>query len=101
MFISTWDGDLFSLAQFNQALDVAEQQQMAGLANNYRNALRGYLERHGVTQMQMTGATGWFEGDVCEVVAGMFRKSTTGRFVSCPSTTGMTRFLKWLEGQKK
>lgn len=100
LFISTWDGDLFSMAQFNRALDVAEQQDMSELAKDYRNALESCLEQQGVTQMRMAGAAGWFQGNVNDTLARMFRKDASGRYVSCPSTTGMKRFLEGLEGFK-
>lgn len=100
LFISTWDGDLFSMAQFNRALDVAEQQDMSELAKDYRNALESYLEQQGVTQMRMAGAAGWFQGNVNDTLARMFRKDASDRYVSCPSTTGMKRFLEGLEGFK-
>ena len=98
MFISTWDGDLFSMAQFNRAIDVAETQAMPELATDYQGALQGVLERQGITNMNLSGAAGWFEGQPKDSIAGMFRKNAAGRFVSCPSVTGMRQFLENLEG---
>ncbi|MDG2012622.1 MAG: aminotransferase class III-fold pyridoxal phosphate-dependent enzyme [Pirellulaceae bacterium] len=100
MFISTWDGDLFSLSQFEHALATASKQNIPRLVERYQIGLRGHLQKHGVTKMSLTGSSGWFEGTVDETTASMFRKNKAGRFISCPSITGMTKFLAWLEEQE-
>ena len=100
MFISTWDGDLFSLSQFDQALTNARKQDIPRLVDRYQHGLGKHLQKLGVTKISLTGSSGWFEGSVDKATESMFRRDSAGRFISCPSVTGMTRFLAWLEEQE-
>ena len=100
MFISTWDGDLFSLSQFDHALTNARKQDIPRLVDRYQHGLGEHLQKLGVTKISLTGSSGWFEGSVDKATESMFRRDSAGRFISCPSVTGMTRFLAWLEEQE-
>ncbi len=96
MLISTWDGDAFSLAQF----DLAKQQVLADRAGylqtmtDYHHCLLEHLARHGVHNHALTGGVGWFEGPVSASLTRQFRSGMGRRLISMPSPGAMRQFLQ-------
>jgi len=97
MFISTWDGDCLSLAQFDHALTCAEMQSPVELMNRYHHVLTKRLDELQVTEYSLEGGVGWFRGHVDPGFAALFRQTDDGRYLSCPSVGAIRKFLAHVE----
>ena len=93
MFISTWDGDLLSMAQFDHARRRLPARDLPSLWNRYHDRLTGMLAKQGVTQHALQGGVGWFRGPVDSRLASLFHQPRPGWFLSCPSVGAVQRFL--------
>ena len=93
MFISTWEGDALSLAQFDHALTVAESDSPEDLMSRFDEVLQAKLRDFGVTEFELAGGVGWFRGKVDDEFAAMFRQPSPGLFISCPSVGAIKKFL--------
>jgi 4-aminobutyrate aminotransferase-like enzyme len=94
MFISTWDGDLFSLAQFDQALNVAEGQDLPHLTNRFHDLLLTRLTESGCQEYDLAGGVGWFRAPADSQWSGLFRSIGADLYLSCPAVSAMTTFLE-------
>lgn len=93
MFISTWDGDALSLAQFDHALTVAEMTPPRELMEQFHTVLEAKLDADGVRERALQGGVGWFRGPVNSELAAMFRETRENVFVSCPGVGAIKKFL--------
>ncbi len=96
MFISTWDGDSFSLAQFAEAVrrvavDPAAHERVV---SRFQNRLIELLKSNGVTRFELTRGVGWFEGPVESTLAAAFRSANGLRRVCLPGPGSMRRFVE-------
>ena len=93
MLISTWDGDAFSLGQFDHALSLAKNENVKELMQRFDRLLKSKLVDFGVTRYALTGGVGWFRGPVDNEFANMFRQPVENLFVSCPRIGAIKKFL--------
>jgi len=98
MMISTWDGDAFSLAQFDLAVSLASKQDMPKLMRRFHHLLESKLTDNGVTEYDLAGGVGWFRGPIEEELGSMFRRSGENRFISCPGVSAIKKFLAHFSG---
>ena len=96
MLISTWDGDVLSLAQFDLAAQsvLADPSGYLESMGRYHECLIWQLSRHGIDQYALHNGMGWFNGPVSTDLASMFRRGTGRRLISCPAPGAMRRFVR-------
>ena len=95
MFISTWDGDVFSLAQFHRTMRQCQAEDMPALLAKFQDRLLEKLESpSGDLQHELTGGCGWFQGAVPSQISNMFRQPESNLFISSPSLGAIKRFLE-------
>ncbi len=95
MLISTWDGDVFSLAQFHRTMRQCQAEDMPALLTKFQERLLEKLESTaGDLQHELIGGCGWFRGTVPSQISSMFRQPESNLFISSPSLGAIKRFLK-------
>lgn len=95
-FISTWDGDAFSLARF-AAMVRQIGDQRAGheqLVEQFDRAFRNKLAENGVTDYDLNRGCGWLSGPVESDLAAALGTREDGRLVCLPSPDAMRQFVE-------
>ncbi len=96
-FISTWDGDVFSLAQFCEIArrTVGDRTGFELLIEQFERLLLGKLAENDVSQYDLYRGTGSFQGPVESSLSEMFQVSGAGRHVCLACPGAMRRFIEW------
>jgi len=95
MLISTWDGDEFSLANYNKTLKqiTTDIDSHLNLQKSFEASLRSLLEKYNVTDIELKNANGSFKGNIPYSLQKYFSKNKD-RFIVCPSIDSMKAFLE-------
>lgn len=93
MFISTWDGDEYSLASFTHAMKLKDENK--NLIGKFERALKNCLEPYPIQEYHVKNGAGWFEAWLPEHLRLLFnRNEQNNRYLVCPSLQAMKRFIK-------
>jgi hypothetical protein len=95
MFISTWDGDAFSLAQFAEAARsvMADRSAHEELVTQFQNLADAWLDANGIAARKLSRGAGWFAGAMQADPGDAFRPIRETRRLCLPSPGAMRRFL--------
>lgn len=95
MLISTWDGDEFSVSNFNKALENVQQdnEKFFETRLEFTNKLIGLLENFQITEIDIENGCGYFTGNISNQLKRYFVKEGN-RFIVNPSYAAMKEFIK-------
>ncbi|MCH2118029.1 MAG: aminotransferase class III-fold pyridoxal phosphate-dependent enzyme [Pirellulales bacterium] len=96
MFISTWDGDAFSLSQFHRAMATVQADPntyFSTMATFHQNLSR-IVQQNPRAASELERGIGYLTGTLPESIAPFFRQAGKSRWRSCPSYSEMLRFNK-------
>jgi acetylornithine/succinyldiaminopimelate/putrescine aminotransferase/GNAT superfamily N-acetyltransferase len=95
MLISTWDGDEFSLSNYNKVLNEIQSDVASHikLQESFQERLSTFLKKYNIHDIQLTNGNGSFKGDIPYSYQRYFSKNKD-RFIVCPSRDAMKDFLE-------
>ena len=96
LLISTWDGDALSLAQFERARQLVENDvnSFRSVRAEFHKNLTSALESIGGVESQLRDGVGAVRGELPEPLTAMLRPAGDNLWLSCPSYSEMLRFNK-------
>lgn len=94
MMISTWDGDEFSLSKYHNAAMRAssDKEKTNSLYKEFGSKLRGLLESHQMTAINVENGCGSFEGRFPTILTKHF-KYKNGKYLVAPNLDDIKKFL--------
>ncbi|WP_127716426.1 aminotransferase class III-fold pyridoxal phosphate-dependent enzyme [Halobacteriovorax sp. HLS] len=94
MLISTWDGDEFSLSNFNYATGLinSDLENFTQVKIDFTNKLTEILSSYDIEEMELENGVGYFIGNISKSLQKFFKKSKE-RYIVCPSYGQMKKFL--------
>ncbi len=95
MLISTWDGDEFSLSNYNKAVSNINNDLSSFIQTRleFTNKLTELLEEYQIEEMEIENGCGYFIGNISVQLKRYFTREGN-RFIVNPSYSAMKEFIK-------